>query len=154
MKSSGAMRRLPRDFIADDILDVTNIMSWHLPCPGQETYLFVCFTWERKPLKIVLFWLSVAVTSGGNPQFERTKRTNCMSPMFQCNIWACVATCKSWTHVFFLSNRSVKQREDILTNKLAANTHVITRKTQIAQCAAVNNWGDTWNIIRWCSSAD
>ncbi len=50
-------------------------------------------------------------------------------------------------HVF--SNRSVKQREDILTNKLAANTHVIARKTQIAHCAAVNNWGDTWNIIRW-----
>ncbi len=47
------------------------------------------------------------------------------------------------------SNRSVKQREDILTNKLAANTHVIVRKTQIAQCAAVHNWGDTWNIIRW-----
>ena len=47
------------------------------------------------------------------------------------------------------SNRSVKQRQDILTNKLAANTHVIARKTQIAQCAAVNNWGDTWNIIRW-----
>ena len=41
--------------------------------------------------------------------------------------------------------RSVKQRYDILTNKLAANTHVIGRKTQIAQCAAVNNWGDTWN---------
>ena len=38
-----------------------------------------------------------------------------------------------------------------LTNKLAANTHVIARKTQIAQCAAVNNWGDTWNIIRWCA---
>ena len=56
--------------------------------------------------------------------------------------------------MFFFSSRSVKQREDILTNKLAANTHVITRKTQIAQCAAVNNWGDTWNIIRWCSSAD
>ena len=50
-------------------------------------------------------------------------------------------------HVF--SNRSVKQREDILTNKLAANTHVIACKTQIAQCAALNNWGDTWNIIRW-----
>ena len=49
----------------------------------------------------------------------------------------------------FFSNRSVKQREDILTNKLAANTHVIARQTQIAQCAAVNNWGDTWNIIRW-----
>ena len=48
----------------------------------------------------------------------------------------------------FFSNRSVKQREDILTNKLAANTHVIVRKTQIAQCAAVNNWGDTWNSIR------
>ena len=34
---------VPRDFSADDILDVpvTNIMSWHLPCPGQETYLFV-----------------------------------------------------------------------------------------------------------------
>ena len=45
------------------------------------------------------------------------------------------------------SNRSVKQREDNLTNKLAANTHVIVRKTQIAQCAAVNNWGDTWNSI-------
>ena len=30
----------------------------------------------------------------------------------------------------FFSNRSVKQREDILTNKLAANTHVIVRKTQ------------------------
>ena len=50
-------------------------------------------------------------------------------------------------HVF--SNRSVKQREDILTNKLAANTHMIARKTQIAQRAAINNWGDTWNIIRW-----
>ena len=50
-------------------------------------------------------------------------------------------------HVF--SNRSVKQREDTLTNKLATNTHVIGCKTQIAQCAAVNNWGDTWNIIRW-----
>ena len=50
-------------------------------------------------------------------------------------------------HVF--SNRSVKQRQDILTNKLAANTHVIVRKTQIGQCAAVTNWGDTWNIIRW-----
>ena len=49
----------------------------------------------------------------------------------------------------FFSNRSVKQREDILTNKLAVNTHVIVRKTQIAQCATVNNWGDTWNIIRW-----
>ena len=36
----------------------------------------------------------------------------------------------------FFSNRSVKQRQDILTNKLAANTHVIARKTQIAQCAA------------------
>ena len=46
-------------------------------------------------------------------------------------------------HVF--SNRSVKQREDILTDKLAAYTHVIVRKTQIAQCAIVNNWG----IIRW-----
>ena len=43
-------------------------------------------------------------------------------------------------------NRSVKQREDILTNKPAANTHVIARKTQIAQCASVHNWGDTWNI--------
>ena len=43
----------------------------------------------------------------------------------------------------FVSNRSVKQREDILTNKPAANTHVIARKTQIAQCDAVNNWGDT-----------
>ena len=42
----------------------------------------------------------------------------------------------------FFSNRSVKQREDILTNKLAENTHAIARKTQIAQCAAVNNWGD------------
>ena len=52
----------------------------------------------------------------------------------------------------FFSNRSVKQREDILTNKLAANTHVIARKTQIAQCAAANNWGDTWNIIRLCFS--
>ena len=41
----------------------------------------------------------------------------------------------------FFSNRSVKQREDILTNKLAANTHVIVRKTQIPQCA--------WNSIRW-----
>ena len=50
-------------------------------------------------------------------------------------------------HLF--SNRSVKQREDILTNKMAADTHVIVRKTQIAQCAAINNWGDTWNIIRW-----
>ena len=49
----------------------------------------------------------------------------------------------------FFSNRSVKQRQDILTNKLAANTHVIVRKTQIAQCAAVNNWGDTWKILRW-----
>ena len=48
----------------------------------------------------------------------------------------------------FFSNRSVKQREDILTNKLAANGHVNVRKTQIAQCAAVDNWGDTWNIIR------
>ena len=48
----------------------------------------------------------------------------------------------------FFPNRSVKQREDILTNKLAENTHVIVRKTQIAQCAAVNNWGDTWNSIR------
>ena len=39
--------------------------------------------------------------------------------------------------------------EDILTNKMAADTHVIVRKTQIAQCAAINNWGDTWdrNII-------
>ena len=35
----------------------------------------------------------------------------------------------SRTHVFF-PNRSVKQRQDILTNKLAANTHVIVRKTQ------------------------
>ena len=49
----------------------------------------------------------------------------------------------------FFPNRSVKQRQDILTNKLAANTHVIAGKTQIAQSAAVNNWGDTWNIIRW-----
>ena len=47
----------------------------------------------------------------------------------------------------FFSNRSVKQREDILTNKLAANTHAIARKTQIAQCAAVNNWGDIWNTL-------
>ena len=46
----------------------------------------------------------------------------------------------------FFSNRSVKQRQDILTNKLAANTLVIARKTQIAQCAAVTNWGDTWNM--------
>ena len=36
----------------------------------------------------------------------------------------------------FFSNRSVKQRQDILTTTLAANTHVIARKTQIAQCAA------------------
>ena len=49
----------------------------------------------------------------------------------------------------FFSIRSVKQRQDILTNTLAVNTHLIARKTQIAQCAAVNNWGDTWNIIRW-----
>ena len=49
----------------------------------------------------------------------------------------------------FFSNRSVKEREDILTNKLAANTHVIVGKTQIAQCAAINTRGDTWNIIRW-----
>ena len=42
------------------------------------------------------------------------------------------------------SNRSVKQREDTLTNKLAANTHVITRKTQIAQCAAVVNNGGSY----------
>ena len=49
-----------------------------------------------------------------------------------------------WNHVF--PNRSVKQREDMLTNKLAANAHVIARKTQISQCAAVNNWGDMWNI--------
>ena len=44
----------------------------------------------------------------------------------------------------FFPNRSVKQRGDILTNKLAANTHVIARKTQIAQCVAINNWGDIW----------
>ena len=47
----------------------------------------------------------------------------------------------------FFPNRSVKQREDILTNKLAANTHLIVRKMQIAQCAAINNWRDTWNSI-------
>ena len=40
----------------------------------------------------------------------------------------------------FFPNRSVKQREDILTSKLAADTHVIVRKTQIAQRAAINNW--------------
>ena len=46
----------------------------------------------------------------------------------------------------FVSNRSVKQRQDILTNKLAANTHLIVRKTQIAQRAAVNN-GETLGIV-------
>ena len=61
-----------------------------------------------------------------------------------------IEQCQSRDACFF-PNRSVKQREDILTNKLAAITHVIVRKTQIAQCAAVNNWGDTWNIIRWWS---
>ncbi len=45
----------------------------------------------------------------------------------------------------FFPNRSVKQCEDILANKLAANTYVIARKTQIAQCATVNHWGDIWN---------
>ena len=50
-----------------------------------------------------------------------------------------IITLSAGSHVF--SNRSVKQREDILTNKLAANTHVIVRKTQIPQCA--------WNSIRW-----
>ena len=44
----------------------------------------------------------------------------------------------------FFFNRSVKQYEDILSNKLAANTYVIARKTQIAQCATVNRWGDIW----------
>ena len=44
------------------------------------------------------------------------------------------------SHVF--SNRSVKQCEDILANTVAANTYVIARKTQIAQCATVNRWGD------------
>ena len=48
-----------------------------------------------------------------------------------------------------VGRRMGRQRQYILTNKLAANTHVIARKTQIAQCAAVNNSGDTWNIIRW-----
>ena len=38
--------------------------------------------------------------------------------------------------VFF--NRSTLQRDDILTNQLAANTHVIARETQIFQCAAIN----------------
>ena len=46
----------------------------------------------------------------------------------------------------FFSNRSVKQREYILTNQLASNTHVIARETQNFQCAAVNNWGDIWNM--------
>ena len=38
---------------------------------------------------------------------------------------------------FFL-NRSTLQCDDILTNQLAANTHVIARETQIFQCAAIN----------------
>ena len=46
----------------------------------------------------------------------------------------------------FFSNRSVKQREDMLTNKLAAYTHVIVRKTQIAQCGTVNT-GETPGIL-------
>ena len=38
--------------------------------------------------------------------------------------------------------RAVSQAaRGIVTNKLAANTHVIGRKTQIAQCAAVNQLG-------------
>ena len=38
----------------------------------------------------------------------------------------------------FFFNRSAKQREDILTNQMASNTHVIARETQIFQCAAIN----------------
>ena len=38
----------------------------------------------------------------------------------------------------FFFNRSTLQRDDILTNQLAANTHVIARETQIFQCAAIN----------------
>ena len=38
----------------------------------------------------------------------------------------------------FFFNRSTLQCDDILTNQLAANTHVIARETQIFQCAAIN----------------
>ena len=38
----------------------------------------------------------------------------------------------------FFFNRSTLQCDDILTNQLAAITHVIARETQIFQCAAIN----------------
>ena len=61
----------------------------------------------------------------------RTQQNSCLSPKMGCleqnYLRLETGSEPRWPHVF--SNRSVKQREDILTNKLAANTHVIARKT-------------------------
>ena len=55
-------------------------------------------------------------------------------------LYVVVCTKERWPgpgRMFFF-NRSTLQRDDILTNQLAANTHVIARETQIFQCAAIN----------------
>ena len=54
--------RLPRDCSASGMFAVHNVMS----CPALVRKFVFGFTRELKPLKIVLFGISVDLTSGGS----------------------------------------------------------------------------------------
>ena len=84
--------RLLRDCSASGMFAVNNVMN----CPALVRKLVFVFLQDSgKPLRIVLFRLSVALTSGGNTKFDRTGRNSFMSttlartkpPMSWCNIW-------------------------------------------------------------------
>ena len=59
---------LPRDCSASGMSAVRNVMS----CPALVRKLVFGCTRERKPLKIVLFGISVDLKSGGSLQLEQT----------------------------------------------------------------------------------